>query len=64
MAVYFASPIDLMPGIMLDDVAFALLVLVLIISLTARPVLDDLMEQAGRADGPSSPSDESGERET
>ena len=64
MAVYFASPIDLMPGIMLDDVAFALLVLVLIISLTARPVLDDLMEQAGRADEPSSPSDESGERET
>ena len=54
VAVYFASPIDLMPGIMLDDVAFALLALVLIIRLTARPVLDDLMEQVGRADGLSS----------
>ena len=61
VAVYFASPIDLIPGIMLDDVAFALLALVLIIRLTSRPVLDDLIEQAGQADGPNSSSDYSGE---
>ena len=44
--VYVVSPIDLLPGIVLDDLALALLVLVLIIRFTPRQVLAELLEQA------------------
>ena len=53
--VYFVSPIDLLPGIPLDDIALALLALVLIVRLTPRAVLADLLHQAATADGPASP---------
>ena len=52
-AVYLASPIDLLPGIMLDDIALALLTLALIVRLLPRAVLDDLLRQAEAADAPS-----------
>ena len=39
---YIASPIDLLPGIVLDDLAVALLALVLIIKVAPRDVLNDL----------------------
>lgn len=44
--LYLASPIDLIPGVMLDDVVLALLALVLIIKLTPRQVVVDLVRQA------------------
>ena len=44
--IYVVSPIDLLPGIVLDDLALALLVLMLIIRLTPRQVLAELLEQA------------------
>ena len=44
--VYLISPIDLLPGIVLDDIAVALLALVLIIRFTPRPVLEELIRQA------------------
>lgn len=44
--LYLASPIDLIPGVMLDDVVLALLALVLIIKLTPRQVVADLVQQA------------------
>ena len=55
VAVYLASPIDLLPGIPLDDVAVALLALVLIVRFTPRPVLEDLLRQAEAADAKSGP---------
>ena len=50
VAVYLASPIDLLPGIPLDDIAFALLALVLIVRLTPKHVLEDLLRQAAGAE--------------
>jgi uncharacterized membrane protein YkvA (DUF1232 family) len=44
--LYLASPIDLTPFVMLDDIALALLALVLIIKLTPRQVVADLVRQA------------------
>jgi uncharacterized membrane protein YkvA (DUF1232 family) len=44
--LYLASPIDLIPLVMLDDVVLALLALVLIIKLTPRQVVADLVRQA------------------
>ena len=55
VAVYFVSPIDLLPGIPLDDIALALLALVLIVRLTPRGVLVDLLNRAAAADVPASP---------
>lgn len=51
--LYLASPIDLIPGVMLDDVVLALLALVLIIKLTPRQVVADLVQQAAHP-GPDS----------
>ncbi len=44
--VYVASPIDLLPGLIFDDVAVALLTLVLIVKFTPRHVLEELLRQA------------------
>ena len=44
--VYFASPIDLLPGIMVDDVAFALVALIIVIKFLPREVLQKLLEEA------------------
>lgn len=55
VAVYLVSPIDLLPGVILDDIALALLVLVLIVRLTPRQVLDDLLHRAAAADVPAPP---------
>jgi uncharacterized membrane protein YkvA (DUF1232 family) len=55
IAVYIVSPIDLLPGIPLDDIALALLALVLIVRLTPRHVLEDLLHQAAAADVPAPP---------
>jgi len=46
VVVYLISPIDLLPGIFLDDIAVALLALVLIIRFTPRHVLEELLRQA------------------
>ena len=56
-AVYLVSPIDLLPGIVLDDIALALMVLVLIVRLTPRQVLEDLLHQAAAADVATTPGD-------
>ncbi len=50
VAVYLASPIDLLPGIPLDDIALALLALVLMVKLTPKHVLEDLLRQAAGAE--------------
>ena len=50
VAVYIISPVDLLPGIVLDDIAVALLALVLIMKFTPRPVLEDLLRQAAAQD--------------
>ena len=44
--VYFASPIDLLPGIVVDDVAFALVALIIVIKFMPREVLRKLLEEA------------------
>ena len=46
VVVYVASPIDLLPGLIFDDVAVALLTLVLIVRVTPRHVLEELLRQA------------------
>jgi len=46
VVVYVASPIDLLPGLIFDDVAVALLTLVLIVRFTPRHVLEELLRQA------------------
>ena len=48
-AAYLASPLDLLPGIPLDDIAFALLALSLMVKLTPKYVLEDLLRQAAGA---------------
>lgn len=50
VAAYLASPIDLLPGIPLDDIALALLALVLMVKLTPKRVLEDLLRQAAGAE--------------
>ena len=50
VAAYLASPIDLLPGIPLDDIALALLALVLMVKLTPKHVLEDLLRQAAGAE--------------
>jgi uncharacterized membrane protein YkvA (DUF1232 family) len=50
VAAYLISPIDLLPGIPLDDVAIALLALVLILKFTPRDVVEDLIQQAADQD--------------
>ncbi len=57
---YLASPVDLLPGIVLDDVALALLALVLIIRFTPRQVLLDLVQRAASADVPPAPGESLG----
>ena len=52
VAVYLVSPIDLLPGIVLDDLAVALLALVLIVKFTPRQVFEDLLRRAAAADVP------------
>jgi uncharacterized membrane protein YkvA (DUF1232 family) len=48
--VYVASPIDLIPGIALDDIALVLLALVLIIRLTPHHVVLELLQAAKAVD--------------
>ena|GEM_PF-844978 len=55
VAVYLASPIDLLPSVILDDVALALLALVLILRLTPRHVVEDLLRRARETDAPPPP---------
>lgn len=47
--VYLISPIDLMPGIALDDVALALVALVAIVKMTPDNVVTDLIQAADRS---------------
>jgi uncharacterized membrane protein YkvA (DUF1232 family) len=47
--VYLISPIDLMPGIALDDVALALVALVAIVKMTPNDVVADLIRAADRS---------------
>ncbi len=47
VVLYIVSPIDLLPGVPLDDVAFALLALVLIIRFTPREVIAEIIQEAG-----------------
>ncbi len=49
-AAYLASPLDLLPGIPLDDIAFALLALALMVKLTPKDVLEDLLRLAAGAE--------------
>ena len=49
---YVVSPIDLMPGIALDDMALTVLALALIIKLTPRPVVLDLVQKAQSGGSP------------
>ncbi len=51
VVLYIASPIDLLPGIFLDDVAFALLALVVIIRSTPRDVIAELIREAESSTG-------------
>jgi uncharacterized membrane protein YkvA (DUF1232 family) len=55
LLLYLSSPIDLVPDFIpvvgyLDDVLVVLLALVLIVKLTSRAVLQDLIQQAKAAD--------------
>ena len=55
LVIYLSIPFDIIPDFVpvlgyLDDVALALLALVLIIKLTPRPVVLDLLRQAGGAE--------------
>ena len=47
--VYLISPIDLIPGIALDDVALALVALVAIVKMTPANVVTDLIQAADRS---------------
>ena len=47
--VYLVSPIDLIPGIALDDVALALVALVAIVKMTPVNVVTDLIQAADRS---------------
>ena len=43
---YWISPIDLIPGFMADDLAFTLLMIVVIVRLTPRELIGDLLRDA------------------
>ena len=47
--IYFVSPIDLLTGIPIDDLAIALLALLLVIKFTPAPVLANLLVQAAES---------------
>ena len=46
---YWISPIDLIPGFMADDIAFTLLVIVVIVRLTPRSLVGELLRSADAA---------------
>ena len=43
---YWISPIDLIPGFMADDLAFTLLMIVVIVRLTPKDLISDLLRAA------------------
>ena len=43
---YWISPIDLIPGFMADDIAFTLMIIMVIIRLTPRELIADLLRAA------------------
>ena len=43
---YWISPIDLIPGFMADDLAFTLLMIVVVVRLTPRELISDLLRAA------------------
>lgn len=47
--IYLVSPIDLLPGIALDDVALALVALVAIVKMTPKNVVSDLIQAADQS---------------
>lgn len=47
--VYLISPIDLLPGVALDDVALALVALVAIVKMTPQNVVSDLIQAADQS---------------
>lgn len=55
--VYWLSPLDLLPLIPLDDIALALLALALIVWLTPRGLIAELLRTADAAHPPSAPGD-------
>jgi uncharacterized membrane protein YkvA (DUF1232 family) len=61
--VYVASPIDLIPGIALDDIALVLLALVLIIRLTPHHVVLELLQAAKAVDTMKSSAGTNGQNE-
>ena len=46
---YWISPIDLIPGFMADDIAFTLLTIMVIIRLTPRELIAELLQTADAA---------------
>ena len=46
---YWISPIDLIPGFMPDDIAFTLLIIMVIIRLTPRELIAELLQAADAA---------------
>ena len=50
---YWISPIDLIPGFMVDDLVFTLLVIVAIVRFTPRELIVELLKSAGSADSAS-----------
>ncbi len=52
--VYFVSPIDFLPGIIVDDIAFALAALIIVIKFMPGDVLQSLLEEAAGAEQPPS----------
>ena len=52
--VYVVSPIDLVPAFVVDDVAVALLALVLVVRLTPPQVFQDIIQRAAAADSQTS----------
>ena len=46
---YWVSPVDLIPGFMLDDVAFTLLIILAIVRFTPRELIFELLQAAADA---------------
>ena len=46
---YWVSPLDLIPGFMADDIAFTLLIIMVIIRLTPRELIAELLQTADAA---------------
>lgn len=55
--IYWLSPLDLLPLIPLDDIALALLALTLMVWLTPRGVVAELLQAADAAHPPAGPGD-------